>query len=153
MKIKGYLGSVEVDNNGNVKKSDIDEADKIAEIIKANVEKGNQEAKELGFSKLNGFAMLGSSKSLTFMKNKALIVDTHKADWQDLFVTYTYIKSWLAGGIALLAISIIWYIIAFTTPYLDYFAPEPRVYTPTILLLIGIFMTALSKTRYSYRLE
>ncbi|AWR96324.1 DUF2173 family protein [Acidianus sulfidivorans JP7] len=153
MKIKGYLGSVELDQNKNVKRADIDDANKIAEIVKANIEKGNEEAKELGFSKLNGFAMIGSSKSIAFMKNKAVIVDTNKADWQDLFVTYTYIKSWLVGGIILLAISVIWYILAFTTSYLDYFAPEPRVYIPTILLLIGIFMTALSKTRYSYRLE
>lgn len=66
--------------------------EKINDIIKYNVAKGNEEAKELGFSRLNRFVMIGSSKSLTFMKNKAF-VDTTKADWQELFVTYTYIKS------------------------------------------------------------
>ncbi|MBW9141673.1 MAG: hypothetical protein K1T65_08350, partial [Candidatus Aramenus sp.] len=59
----------------------------------------------------------------------------------------------LAGGIALIAISIIMFFLAIFTSALDYFAPEPRLYLPSILLLIGVFMVGLSKTRFSYRLE
>ncbi len=152
MKIKGYLGHVKVDNQGNVKESDIENAKDIAEILKNNIQKGNEEAKELGFSKINGFAMFGSQKSLAFMKNEAVLVDTRKADWEELFVKYTFIKSWLAGGIVLTVLSIIMYYLAIFTSYLDYFAPEPRLYLPTIILLIGVFMLALSKSKYSYRL-
>ncbi|AWR95813.1 DUF2173 family protein [Acidianus brierleyi] len=153
MKIKGYLGHVKVDNQGNVKESDIENAKDVAEILRNNIQKGNEEAKELGFSKINGFAMFGSQKSLAFMKNEAVLVDTKKADWEELFVKYTFIKSWLVGGIVLTVLSIIMYYLAIFTNYLDYFAPEPRLYAPTIILLIGIFMLALSKSKYSYRLE
>ena len=62
---------------------------KIAEYISFNVKKGNEEAKELGFNKLHGFAMFGSDNSLAFMKNLALVVDTDKTDFNDLF-TYLY---------------------------------------------------------------
>lgn len=153
MKIKGYIGHVKIDTQGNVKESDIENANDVAEILKNNIQKGNEEAKELGFSKINGFAMLGSQKSLAFMKNEAVLVDTKKADWEELFVKYTFIKSWLVGGIVLTVLSIIMYYLAIFTSYLDYFAPEPRLYAPTIILLIGIFMLALSKSKYSYRLE
>ncbi len=152
MKVKGYIGHVKINNEGKVIESNVDNAEEIAKILKINVEKGNQEAKELGFNKMNGFAMFGSSKSLTFMKDTALVVDSKKADWQELFSTYTYIKSWLIGGIALLVISLILYYLAIFTSYMNYFAPEPRYYTPTILLLISVFMIVLSKSKYSYRL-
>lgn len=152
-KLKGYIGELELDEKGNVKKSNLDNAQTLAEILKFNVNKGNEEAKELGFSKLHGFAMIGSDKSITFMKNKAYVVETSKADWQQIFVTYTFIKSWCAGGVALFIISIIWFALALTTPYLNYFAPEPKFYIPTLLLLISIFMMSLSKSRFSYRLE
>ncbi len=154
-KVKGYVGSVKIDDSGSVVWTDLDkeDAEEIAKILKFNVQKGNEEARELGFSKMHGFAMFGSENSLTFMKNKALLVRTKEADWQDLFVMYTYIKSWLAGGIALIAISIIMFFLAIFTSALDYFAPEPRLYLPSILLLIGVFMVGLSKTRFSYRLE
>ncbi|MCI2414007.1 MAG: hypothetical protein MPF33_01950 [Candidatus Aramenus sp.] len=154
-KVKGYVGSVKIDDSGNVVRTDLDkeEAEEIANALKFNVQKGNEEARELGFSKMHGFAMFGSEKSLAFMKNKALLVRTKEADWQELFVMYTYIKSWLAGGIALIAISIVMFILAIFTSALDYFAPEPRLYLPSILLLIGVFMVGLSKTRFSYRLE
>jgi roadblock/LC7 domain-containing protein len=153
MKLKGYIGHVKIDDKGHVKESDVGNAEDIASILERNVEKGNEEAKELGFSKLNGFAMFGSQKSITFMKNEAILVDTKKADWEDIFVRYTFIKSWLAGGIILVALSIIMFYLAIFTSYLDYFAPEPRLYTPTIILLIGVFMLALSKSKYGYRLD
>jgi hypothetical protein len=120
--------------------------------MKFNVEKGNQEARELGFSKLNGFAMMGSVKSLTFMKNEAIMVETEKADWQELFVHYVYMKGWLALGITLVILSMILYYMAFFTSYLDYFANLPRLYLPTILLIVGLIMIPSSKTRFSYRL-
>jgi hypothetical protein len=151
-RVKGYIGHVKIDKEGKVVESNVNNAEEIAKILKFNIEKGNQEAKELGFNKINGFAMFGSTKSLTFMKDTALLVDNKKADWQELFTTYTYIKSWLIGGIALLVLSLILYYLAIFTSYMDYFAPEPRFYTPTILLLISIFMIVLSKSKYSYRL-
>lgn len=152
-KLKGYIGEVELDEKGNIKRSNVDKADKIAEIVKFNVNKGNEEAKELGFSKLNGFVMIGADKSITFMKNKAYIIDTNRADWQQIFVNYTFIKAWCAGGVALLVISILWLALAIMTPYLNYFAPEPKFYIPILTLLISIFMISLSKSRFSYRLD
>ncbi|AEB95887.1 hypothetical protein [Metallosphaera cuprina] len=151
MKIKGYLGHIKVNDKGEViEKVSVDE--KLADILKYNIEKGNQEAKELGFSKMNGFAMMGSKKSLAFMKGEAILVETSKADWQELFVHYVYLKGWLALGIVLLILSIALYYMALATAYLDYFAPLPRLYVPTLILIISLIMILSSKTRFAYRL-
>ena len=85
IKIKGYIGHVKINDQGKVEESNMENAEKIAEFISFNVKKGNEEAKELGFNKLHGFAMFGSDKSLAFMKNLALVVDTDKTDFNDLF--------------------------------------------------------------------
>ncbi|MFP3204850.1 MAG: hypothetical protein RXS23_05405 [Metallosphaera yellowstonensis] len=151
MKIRGYIGHVRVDDNWRVVEK-VNVPDQLAEILKFNVEKGNQEARELGFSKLNGFAMMGSVKSLTFMKNEAIMVETEKADWQELFVHYVYMKGWLALGITLVILSMILYYMALFTSYLDYFANLPRLFLPTILLIVGLIMIPSSKTKFSYRL-
>ncbi|BCS92298.1 hypothetical protein L3N51_01234 [Metallosphaera sp. J1] len=151
MKIKGYLGHVKVDEKWNVVEK-VNVSEELAGILKFNVEKGNEEARELGFKRMNGFAMMGSKKSLAFMKGEAIMVETSKADWQELFVHYVYMKGWLALGIALLVLSVVLYYMGFATPYLDYFAPLPRLYLPTILLLISLIMIPSSKTRYTYRL-
>lgn len=151
MKIKGYLGHIKVNDKGEViEKVSVDE--KLADILKYNIEKGNQEAKELGFSKMNGFAMMGSKKSLAFMKGEAILVETSKADWQELFVHYVYLKGWLALGIVLLILSIALYYMALATTYLDYFAPLPRLFVPTLILIISLIMIPSSKTRFAYRL-
>ncbi|AWR99228.1 hypothetical protein [Metallosphaera hakonensis] len=151
MKIKGYLGHIKVDDQWKVVEK-VNVEDRLAEILKFNVEKGNQEARELGFKKMNGFAMMGSKRSLAFMKGEAVVVETSKADWQELFVHYVYMKGWLILGVVLLALSIALYYMSFATTYLDYFAPLPRLYLPTILLIISLIMIPSSKTRYTYRL-
>ncbi|QKR00080.1 hypothetical protein GWK48_06560 [Metallosphaera tengchongensis] len=151
MKIKGYLGHIKVDNNWDINEK-VNVPDELLSILKFNVEKGNQEAKELGFNRMNGFAMMGSKKSLAFMKGEVVMVETDKADWQELFVHYVYMKGWLALGIGILILSIILYYLSLDTSLLDYFAPLPRLFVPTILLLISLVMIPASKTRYTYRL-
>ncbi|EZQ10578.1 MULTISPECIES: DUF2173 family protein [Acidianus] len=152
MKTKGYLGHVRISPEGRVVESDVSNSEEIAKVIKFNIEKGNEEAKELGFSKLNGFAMIGSDKSLAFMKNLAVLVDNQKVDWQELFVEYVYNKVWIAIGSILVIISVILYYLAIFTPFMNYFAPEPRLYLPTILILVGVIFLGMSRTKFSYRL-
>ncbi|AAK42762.1 hypothetical protein SULI_02270 [Saccharolobus solfataricus] len=153
-KLKGYEGHVKIDENGEIEESsNIENLSKLVELIKFNLKKGNEEAKQLGFNKLNGFAMFGSNKSLTFMKGLAIVVDNDKADWQDLFTYYTYNKTFIITGGVLVLLSILLFYYGLLTPMFNFMAPEPRIYIPTILLLIGVIFLILSKSTFSYRLE
>ncbi|ACP36768.1 conserved hypothetical protein [Sulfolobus islandicus Y.G.57.14] len=153
-KLKGYIGHIKINEEGKIEESsNIDYPSKLVDIIKFNLKKGNEEAKELGFNKINGFAMFGSGKSLTFMKGLCIIVDNKKADWQDLFTYYTYNKTFIITGVVLVILSILLFYYGLLTSVFDFIAPEPRIYIPTILLLIGVIFLALSKSTFSYRLE
>ncbi|BFH72345.1 hypothetical protein SJAV_02890 [Sulfurisphaera javensis] len=150
--IKGYYGHIAVDENGNVTNSkNIDNPEEWAKVVSFNVKKGNEEAKELGFNKMNGFAMIGRDYTLTFMKGLGVVVDTKKADWQELFTYYTYSWSILITGIIITALSIILFGLAFT-PYMSWLAPEPRFYLPSILVIVGIMLLVASKSSMAYRL-
>lgn len=150
--IKGFYGYVAIDDNGKVTQSkNVDNPDEWAEVLSFNTKKGNEEAKEMGFNRMNGFAMIGSNYSLAFMKGLGVIVDTKKADWQELFTYYTYSWSILIAGIVVTAISIILFGLAFT-PYMSWLAPEPRFYLPSILIIIGVILLASSKSSLAYRL-
>ncbi|QXJ31304.1 hypothetical protein [Saccharolobus shibatae] len=153
-KLKGYVGHIKINEEGKIEESsNIDYSSKLVDIIKFNLKKGNEEAKELGFNKINGFAMFGSDKSLTFMKGLAIVVDNEKADWQDLFTYYTYNKTFIITGVVLVILSILLFYYGLLTSVFNFMAPEPRIYIPTILLLIGVIFLALSKSTFSYRLE
>ncbi|MCH4816079.1 MAG: hypothetical protein QXY87_12615 [Saccharolobus sp.] len=153
-KLKGYVGHIKINEEGKIEESsNIDYPSKLVDIIKFNLKKGNEEAKELGFNKINGFAMFGSDKSLTFMKGLAIVVDNEKADWQDLFTYYTYNKTFIITGVVLVILSILLFYYGLLTSVFNFMAPEPRIYIPTILLLIGVIFLALSKSTFSYRLE
>nr|WP_276321728.1 hypothetical protein [Saccharolobus shibatae] len=152
--MKGYVGHIKINEEGKIEESsNIDYPSKLVDIIKFNLKKGNEEAKELGFNKINGFAMFGSDKSLTFMKGLAIVVDNEKADWQDLFTYYTYNKTFIITGVVLVILSILLFYYGLLTSVFNFMAPEPRIYIPTILLLIGVIFLALSKSTFSYRLE
>lgn len=154
VKLKGYIGHLKINDQGKIEESvNVDNAEKLAEILMFNVKKGNEEAKELGFNKMHGFAMIGSNKSLAFMKAMALIVDTEKTDWQDLFIYYTYNKSFIVTGAILVIISVLLFYMALLTNMLNFLAPEPRLYIPSILIIIGVIFLAISKSSLSYRLE
>ncbi|MEM3204472.1 MAG: hypothetical protein QW232_09705 [Saccharolobus sp.] len=153
IKIKGYIGHVKINDQGKVEESNMENAEKIAEFISFNVKKGNEEAKELGFNKLHGFAMFGSDNSLAFMKNLALVVDTDKTDFNDLFTYYTFNKSFCVTGVALVIISIILFYFALFTALMNFIAPEPRLYIPSLVIIIGVIFLAISRTRLAYRLE
>lgn len=150
-KLKGYYGHIAIDENGKVIESNLENPEEWANVLTFNVKKGNEEAKELGFNRMNGFAMFGSNYSLAFMKNMGVVVDTRKADWQELFTFYTYSVSVLIVGIVITAISIILFGLAFT-PYMNWIAPEPRFYFPILLLIIGIVFLVASKSSMAYRL-
>ncbi len=153
-KLKGYIGHIKINEEGKIEESsNIDYPSKLVDIIKFNLKKGNEEAKELGFNKINGFAMFGSGKSLTFMKGLCIIVDNEKADWQDLFTYYTYNKTFIITGVVLVILSILLFYYGLLNSVFNFIAPEPRIYIPTILLLIGVIFLALSKSTFSYRLE
>lgn len=157
--MKGYVGHIKLDDQGNVIESKgVDNPNDWAEVIKFNVKKGNEEARELGFGKMNGFAMIGKDYSLTFMKNGAYIVKTNEADWHEIFVKYTYSYTTLIVGLFLTILSIIIFIIDFTPainyiPYFNQMAPEPRIYIPTILIILGVIVLAASKSKFNYRLD
>ena len=151
-KLKGYYGYVKIDEQGNaVQAENVENKEEWAKVISYNLKKGNEEAKELGFNKMNGFAMFGSNYSLTFMKDLGVIVNTKEADWQELFTYYTYSLSVLITGIVITAISIVLFGLAFT-PYMDWLAPEPRFYLPSILIIVGIVFLFSSKSSMAYRL-
>lgn len=151
-KLKGYYGHVVVNDKGEaVQAENVEEKDKWAKVISFNVKKGNEEARELGFSRMNGFAMFGSNYSLAFMKGLGVVVKTKEADWQELFTYYTYSMTILISGIIVTIISFILFGLAFT-PVMSGLAPEPRFYGPAILLLIGVVLLASSKSSMSYRL-
>ncbi|QIW24561.1 hypothetical protein EWF20_10745 [Sulfolobus sp. S-194] len=150
--IKGYKGHIALNEEGKViQAKNLENEEEWANVLKFNVEKGNEEAKELGFNKMNGFAMIGSNYSLAFMKGLGVVVDTRKADWQELFIYYTYSWSVLITGIVITALSIILFGLAFTS-YMSWLAPEPRFYLPAILLIVGIVFLAASKSSMAYRL-
>ncbi|QGA53247.1 hypothetical protein GFS03_00855 [Sulfolobus sp. E5-1-F] len=153
-KLKGYIGHVKINEEGKIEESsNIEDPSKLVDVIKFNLKKGNEEAKELGFNKINGFAMFGNDKSLTFMRGLAIIIDNEKADWQDLFTYYTYTKAFIITGAVLVVLSILLFYYSLFTPIFNFMAPEPRIYIPTLLLIIGVIFLALSKSTFSYRLE
>lgn len=152
-KILGYKGHITIRENRIIEARGVEDAETLKDIIITNIEKGNRDAKELGFNKLRGFIMFGEESSLVFMKDTALIVDTKKTDWQNVFTTYTYYKSWCVGGIVSLLLSFIFFYIVLFTNILNWLAPEPRFYIPTILLIIGIFGLSVAKTKLAYRLD
>jgi len=151
-KLKGYYGYVKIDEQGNaVQAENVENKEEWARVISSNLKKGNEETKELGFSRMNGFAMFGSNYSLAFMKDLGVIVNTKEADWQELFTYYTYSLSLLIIGIVITAISIVLYGLAFT-PYMNWLAPEPRYFIPTMLIIAGIVFLFSSKSSMAYRL-
>ncbi|WP_338604320.1 hypothetical protein V6M85_06175 [Sulfolobus tengchongensis] len=153
-KLKGYMGHIKINSEGRIEESsNVENVSKLAEIILFNLKKGNEEARELGFNRLNGFAMFGSNRSITFMKGIGVIVDNEKADWQELFTYYTYNSSFIITGVILIALSAILFYFGLLTSALNFLAPEPRLYIPLILIIIGVTFLALSKTTLSYRLE
>lgn len=152
-RLKGYVGHVEIDESGNVKESEnVKDAKALAEILAFNVRKGNEEAKELGFSRMSGFAMIGENRSLAFMKGLGVIVETDKADWQELFTFYTYVKSFLIGGISLIVLGVILIVLWLTTPPFSTFATDAKVYITILTFLVGSVLLAASKSSMAYRL-
>ena len=151
--VKGYVGHIKMSKDGRVVESNnVENPEKLAQVLDFDVKKGNEEARELGFGRMHGFAIIGEKKSLTFMKGEALIVETDKADWQELFLHYVYNKGYIVVGAVLLVLTaLILYLDIFTSA-MDWLAPEPRYYIPTILALIGVFFLGVSKTSLSYRL-
>ncbi len=153
-KLKGYVGHIKIDEQGRIVESkNIANPAKLAEIVNVNLKKGNEEARELGFKRMNGFAMFGEKESLAFMKGLGVVVDSEKVDWQDLFVYYTFNVAFCATGVILTVFSLILFYIAIFTKFMYFLAPEPRFYIPTILIIIGVFFLAISKSKLAYRLE
>lgn len=159
MTFKGYVGHIKFDDQGNVIESkNVENPKEWAEIIKFNVKKGNEEARELGLGRMNGFAMIGKDYSLTFMKNGAYLVKTREVDWHDLFVKYTYSYTTLITGLFLTILSIIIFLIDVTPainyiPYFNQLAPEPKFFIPILILLVGVVLLGISKSKFNYRLE
>lgn len=150
--MKGYVGHVKL-KDGKVVEKDIEDAEKIAEIIQPNLKKGQEEAEELGFKKLHGFVMIGQECSLAVMKDEAVVVKTMSADWQEVFRYFTYFKGYLLGGVAILILATLFGIFAFATPDLDYFNVTPKIFITLLLYIIGGVTVAMSKSKWSYRLD
>ena len=156
--MRGVHGYIKINEEGKVVESqNVENPELWAEIITYNVKKGNEEARELGFGRMNGFAMIGKEYSLTFMKGGAYIVKTNEVNWQELFVKYTYSYSVLIAGIILTALAIIFFGLDFSPliksiPYVNSLAPEPRIYIPMILIIIGVLLLASSRSKFNYRL-
>jgi hypothetical protein len=157
--MRGVHGYIKINDEGKVIESqNVENPEQWAEIITYNVKKGNEEARELGFGRMNGFAMIGKEYSLTFMKGGAYIVKTNEVNWQELFIKYTYSMTTLIAGIVLTALAILFFIIDLTPlvnsiPYVNSLAPEPRFYIPSILIIIGVILLATSKSKFNYRLS
>lgn len=151
--VKGYVGHIKIGKNGKVVESNnVENPERLAQVLDFDVKKGNEEAKELGFRKMHGFAIIGERKSLTFMKGEAIIVETDKADWQELFLHYVYDKGFIAVGAVLLVLAAVIFSIDVFTTAMEWLAPEPRYYIPLLMALIGVFFLGVSKTSLSYRL-
>ncbi|MEM0363936.1 MAG: hypothetical protein QXV69_04820 [Sulfolobaceae archaeon] len=152
-KVPGYVGHLTIKEGNVLESRGIEDPEAIKNIILENLKIGNEQANELGFNKLRAFIMIGGERSLIFMKNTALVVDNSKTDWHNVFLTYTFYKSWCVGGVISLFISfVLFYLVIFTNVF-NWLAPEPRFYLPTLFLLLGIFGLAVSKTRLAYRLD
>ncbi|MEM0264309.1 MAG: hypothetical protein QXQ01_08185 [Saccharolobus sp.] len=54
---------------------------------------------------------------------------------------------------ALVIISIILFYFALFTALMNFIAPEPRLYIPSLVIIIGVIFLAISRTRLAYRLE
>ncbi len=152
MKGKGIIGEVII-KDGQLKgyDGDVQNPEEISKIVKENMEKGMSEARDLGFTALHGFAMIGSERSLTFMKDRAVIVKTREVSWEDLFLGYVYSKSILILGIlvTLLGIGILTTSIAGIFPF---FSLNADIYFSIASLVVGIALLVASKSQLSYRL-
>jgi|ECHhosMinimDraft_1075155.scaffolds.fasta_scaffold00526_1 hypothetical protein len=151
VRLRGLVGRVKFQGL-KVISSDLQEGEEIVKFINQEIEELQDAARELGFGKLNGFSIFGEERSLSVMKGEALLVDTDRADWQQLFGHFTYWKGYCVLGVILIFLASILSYIAFFTGLLDYFAPEPRAYLPALLYLIGAGLLTVAKSRWAYRL-
>ncbi len=153
MKGKGILGEVEVEN-GSVKgtQGDVRNSEEIAKIVQQNMEKGMQEAKDLGFSAIHGFAMIGSERSIAFMKGRAVVVSTKEVSWQDIFLGYVYSKGLLVLGILVTILALGMMVTGVFTGIFTWFSLNARLYFSIAALVVGISLLVASKSEMSYRL-
>ncbi|TRM80189.1 hypothetical protein DJ524_08440, partial [Sulfolobus sp. D5] len=122
-KLKGYVGHIKIDEQGKIIESrNVENPAKLAEVINFNLKRGNEEARELGFNKMNGFAIFGEKESLVFMKGLGVVVDSQKVDWQDVFTYYTFNVAFCATGVVLTVLSLILFYIAIFTNFMYFLA-------------------------------
>ncbi|BBG24791.1 hypothetical protein [Sulfuracidifex tepidarius] len=153
MKGKGILGEVQVEN-GSVKgtQGDVRNPEEIAKIVQGNIEKGMQEARDLGFSAIHGFAMIGSERSIAFMKGKAVVASTKEVSWQDVFLGYVYSKGLLVLGILVTILALGIMVTGVFTGIFTWFSLNARLYFSIAALVVGISLLVASKSELSYRL-
>ncbi|BBD73145.1 hypothetical protein HS1genome_1534 [Sulfodiicoccus acidiphilus] len=147
--MRGELGRIDL-RSGKVE-GEVERAEELASLLKEDCQVGEREAIELGFRKLNGFVILGEKRSIAFAKNVAVIVDNSFVTWDELFVHYGLDRTYLTVGAVLTGLSLMLFYLALGTSLLDYFAPEPRLYTPILMLLLGLTFLGISKSRPKYR--
>ncbi|MUN28921.1 hypothetical protein [Sulfuracidifex metallicus] len=154
MKGKEILGELNINQSGKVigHAGDIENPEEIGEIISYNLKKGMEEAKDLGFSSIHGFAMIGSERSLAFMKGKALILDTKQTSWQDIFLGYVFSKWILILGIVVTILALGIMATGVFTNIFTWFSLNSRLYFSIAALIVGISLIFMSKSELSYRL-
>lgn len=147
--MRGEIGRLDV-GKGRVS-GQVPDLERLSAILKEDAELGEREADELGFRNLNGFVIIGERTSVAFAKNEAVIVDNQSVDWNDLLVHYGLDRIYLSIGAVLTFFSILLYYFVLGTRLFNYFAPEARLYVPTLLLLLGLTMLGISRSRPTYR--
>ncbi|BCU66793.1 hypothetical protein HS7_02300 [Sulfolobales archaeon HS-7] len=130
----------------------VDENDELGKVAREDLKKGMEEAKELGFKRINGFAVIGTKGSVVHVRNKVILVDTYNTNWDSLFRYFTFFKGYLIAGVVLFSLALLMTYLSFFTSYMNYFEPGPKIYSNILLYIISIILLFMSRTKWSYRL-